>query len=83
MWRTVYERFTLHRQTPHAAHNIVHGDLDLLEPANATPLTLNVLAQRTKSRELRTTGAKRAEIDLRLMFRTGEVLVQRGQITES
>jgi hypothetical protein len=67
----------LHRQATHAAHNIIHSVLHLLEPPYTTPLTLNVLTQRAKSRELRTAGAKRAKIDLRLMPRASKVLIQR------
>jgi hypothetical protein len=72
----------LHRQTTHAAHDVIHGVLNLVKPPYTTPLTLDVLAQSTKSREFGAAGTERAKISLRLMARTSEVLVQRRESAE-
>lgn len=51
--------------------------LDLPKPMHTTPLALNMLAQPTQRREIRSTRRLRAYIQLILMSRARQVLVQR------
>lgn len=64
-------------QPPYWSHNAIHRILDSRKLMNPAPLALDMLAQRAQRRESHTTRAHRADINLVLMARACQVLIQR------
>jgi hypothetical protein len=67
---------TLKGNATHLAKKTVHCVLNDLELGNTTFLTLNVLAQSTKSCESGTTSRGWADVNLVLMDRARKMLIQ-------